>query len=90
MSGDRIAALAADILAEARNFPRVKAASKAERESWARAQAEQRLATVPYLPMGLSWSVIEAAYMGLAGTTPVYPHRRRRPSNRRAPRRRLA
>jgi hypothetical protein len=43
MSEDRIAARTAQILAQAGGLPRVKALSKAERETWARSQAENEL-----------------------------------------------
>lgn len=80
MSEDRISARTAEIVAQAGGIPRVKALSKDERERWARTQAENELARVSYLPGGLSWSKIEAAYRELAGTSPVHPFRRRNAS----------
>lgn len=77
MSGDPIAVRTARILALTRSQPRVQALPEAERETWARTQAENQLARVPYLPGRLSWSQIEAAYRELAATPPVYPFRRR-------------
>lgn len=80
MTVDRIAERTAEILELAGNMPRVRALSEAERETWARGQAEAELASVPYLPGGLSWSKIEAAYRELAAISPTYPFRRHVPS----------
>ena len=56
----------------------------AEREEIARAQAEQELSRVRYLPGRLSWSMIEAAYLELdaapgepCARPPLHTHRRR-------------
>ena len=70
MSVDRIAARTAELLALSRSQPLVKALSEDERQAWARGQAERELAPVPYLPGGLSWSAIEAAYRELAAAPP--------------------
>lgn len=87
MSGDRIAERAAAILAAAATHPRILALPEADREQWARAQAEKELATVPYLPGKLSWAQIEKAYRELAASPPgqcvrppVHQHRRASPS----------
>lgn len=77
MTRDPIAERTAQILALTKNMPRVRALTDSERDTWAREQAERELATVPYLPGGLSWSQIEKAYRELAAVEPVYPRRRR-------------
>jgi hypothetical protein len=67
---DPIADRTAEILALTRSHPRITSLSEAERLEWARSQAEKDLANVSYLPGGLSWSQIEAAYRKLARQSP--------------------
>jgi hypothetical protein len=70
VSADRIAERAAEIIALARNMPRVAALSDEAREAWARGQAERDVASTPWLPGKLAWATIEATYRDLAGRPP--------------------
>jgi hypothetical protein len=79
MTGDPIAERAAELLSQVSGSPRFAAMSAGEREDWARGQAEQEYATVAYLPGGLSWANIEAAYRELAAQSPIHPFRRSDP-----------
>jgi hypothetical protein len=77
VSTDRLAERTADILKQGRAHPRIAALPGAEQERWARGQAARELASVAYLPGGLSWKSIEVAYRELAREQPVHPFRRR-------------
>lgn len=83
MSGDPIAERVDEILRQVKGQPRIDALPEAERVAWARGQAERELASVAWLPGGLSWQKIEATYRRLAAGTPGLgpdgrPYRRQR------------